>query len=87
MYEGEKTEETKTTDIVEKPKVVKKERLKSLDTFRGYVTTYIFVGIKNSFRICLTIMMFVNYGGGRYWFFDHAKWHGNFCKNIFFILR
>jgi len=60
-YEGEKTEESKATVTVEKPKAVKKERLKSLDTFRG---------------ICLTIMMFVNYGGGRYWFFDHAKWHG-----------
>ena len=34
-YEGEKTEESKATEIVEKPKVVKKERLKSLDTFRG----------------------------------------------------
>ena len=34
-YEGEKTEESKATVIVEKPEVVKKERLKSLDTFRG----------------------------------------------------
>lgn len=21
-------------------------------------------------------MLFVNYGGGHYWFFDHARWHG-----------
>ena len=21
-------------------------------------------------------MIFVNYGGGKYWFFDHSKWHG-----------
>jgi heparan-alpha-glucosaminide N-acetyltransferase len=21
-------------------------------------------------------MIFVNYGGGKYWFFDHSRWHG-----------
>uniref|UniRef100_W5KB49 Si:dkey-192p21.6 n=1 Tax=Astyanax mexicanus TaxID=7994 RepID=W5KB49_ASTMX len=36
-------------------------RLKSLDTFRGF---------------SLTIMVFVNYGGGGYWFFQHAPWNG-----------
>ena len=36
-------------------------RLQSLDTFRG---------------ICITIMIFVNYGGGQYWFFNHSPWHG-----------
>ena len=40
---------------------VKKERLVSLDTFRGG---------------CLVIMIFVNYGGGGYWFFSHSRWHG-----------
>ena len=40
---------------------IKKERLNSLDTFRG---------------ICIVIMMFVNYGGGGYWFLDHSIWHG-----------
>ncbi|CAG2189813.1 HGSNAT [Mytilus edulis] len=39
----------------------KKERLKSLDTFRG---------------LSLTIMCFVNYGGGGYWFFNHSDWNG-----------
>jgi len=39
----------------------KKERLKSLDTFRG---------------LAIVIMIFVNYGGGRYWFFRHSKWNG-----------
>lgn len=38
-----------------------KERFKSLDTFRG---------------LSLTLMIFVNYGGGGYWFFDHAPWNG-----------
>uniref|UniRef100_A0A8C5HYQ2 Heparan-alpha-glucosaminide N-acetyltransferase n=1 Tax=Gouania willdenowi TaxID=441366 RepID=A0A8C5HYQ2_GOUWI len=29
-------------------------------------------------RIALVIMVFVNYGGGRYWFFRHASWNGEF---------
>ena len=41
--------------------IVKKQRLRSLDTFRG---------------LCLVIMIFVNYGGGGYWFFSHSRWHG-----------
>ncbi|PWA32690.1 hypothetical protein CCH79_00012393, partial [Gambusia affinis] len=36
-------------------------RLRSLDTFRG---------------MSLVIMVFVNYGGGRYWFFRHSSWNG-----------
>jgi hypothetical protein len=39
----------------------KPERLQSLDTFRG---------------MSLCIMIFVNYGGGGYWFFEHAAWNG-----------
>nr|XP_015202918.1 PREDICTED: heparan-alpha-glucosaminide N-acetyltransferase-like [Lepisosteus oculatus] len=39
----------------------KSSRLRSLDTFRG---------------LSLTIMVFVNYGGGGYWFFEHAPWNG-----------
>ncbi|XP_069835379.1 heparan-alpha-glucosaminide N-acetyltransferase-like isoform X2 [Dendropsophus ebraccatus] len=39
----------------------KHRRLLSLDTFRGF---------------SLTIMVFVNYGGGGYWFFQHAPWNG-----------
>lgn len=26
--------------------------------------------------ISLVIMVFVNYGGGRYWFFRHESWNG-----------
>ena len=37
------------------------ERLRSLDTFRGG---------------CLIVMIFVNYGGGRYWFLSHSVWNG-----------
>ncbi|CAJ1066591.1 heparan-alpha-glucosaminide N-acetyltransferase isoform X1 [Xyrichtys novacula] len=39
----------------------KPRRLCSLDTFRGFA---------------LTVMVFVNYGGGGYWFFQHAPWNG-----------
>ncbi|XP_059215070.1 heparan-alpha-glucosaminide N-acetyltransferase [Centropristis striata] len=39
----------------------KSTRLRSLDTFRGF---------------SLTVMVFVNYGGGGYWFFQHAPWNG-----------
>lgn len=27
--------------------------------------------------ISLVIMVFVNYGGGRYWFFRHESWNGD----------
>ena len=40
----------------------KSERLSSLDTYRG---------------LALTLMMiFVNYGGGGYWFLEHSPWNG-----------
>ncbi|NXN18875.1 HGNAT acetyltransferase, partial [Indicator maculatus] len=38
-----------------------RQRLRSLDTFRG---------------LSLVIMVFVNYGGGKYWFFKHESWNG-----------
>lgn len=36
-------------------------RIHSLDTFRG---------------LTIALMIFVNYGGGKYWFFKHAAWNG-----------
>lgn len=47
----------------------KRERLKSLDTFRG---------------LSLMIMVFVNYGGGGYWFFDHPPWNGITVADLVF---
>lgn len=38
-----------------------KRRLKSIDIFRG---------------ISIVVMIFVNSGGGRYWWIDHAIWNG-----------
>ncbi|KAL3877245.1 hypothetical protein ACJMK2_034978 [Sinanodonta woodiana] len=47
----------------------KRERLKSLDTFRG---------------ISIVIMIFVNYGGGQYWFFNHSPWNGLTVADLVF---
>ncbi|CAG0885071.1 unnamed protein product [Cyprideis torosa] len=47
----------------------KKQRLKSLDTFRG---------------ISIVIMIFVNDGGAQYWFFKHAHWNGIYVADLVF---
>ena len=52
-----------TAQLVENAEVVARQsrRVRSLDAFRG---------------LSITIMIFVNYGGGGYWFFAHARWNG-----------
>ncbi|KAG8593749.1 hypothetical protein GDO81_000938 [Engystomops pustulosus] len=45
------------------------QRLRSLDTFRG---------------LSLIIMVFVNYGGGGYWFFKHRSWNGLTIADLVF---
>ncbi|KAM4709548.1 heparan-alpha-glucosaminide N-acetyltransferase [Discoglossus pictus] len=45
------------------------QRLRSLDTFRG---------------LALMIMVFVNYGGGGYWFFKHQSWNGLTVADLVF---
>ena len=37
-------------------------------------------------RIALTIMIFVNYGGGGYYFFKHARWNGEYLVCLFACL-
>lgn len=54
----------------ETKKPKKSKRLVSLDTFRGFA---------------LTLMIFVNYGGGGYWFFEHAAWNGLTLAGKFFF--
>lgn len=44
-------------------------RLRSLDAFRG---------------LSLIIMIFVNYGGGGYWFLNHSKWNGLTIADLVF---
>jgi predicted acyltransferase len=35
-------------------------------------------------RMSLVIMIFVNYGGGGYWFFDHSVWNGLTVADLVF---
>ncbi|XP_075217163.1 heparan-alpha-glucosaminide N-acetyltransferase-like [Lycorma delicatula] len=44
-------------------------RINSLDTFRG---------------ITIALMVFVNYGGGKYWFFKHSTWNGLTVADVIF---
>lgn len=46
-----------------------KGRVKSLDVFRG---------------LSIAIMIFVNYGGGQYWFFKHSPWNGLTVADLVF---
>ncbi|KAM9857368.1 heparan-alpha-glucosaminide N-acetyltransferase [Aulostomus maculatus] len=57
------------TDNILPPPPSPSKRLRSLDTFRG---------------IALVIMVFVNYGGGRYWFFRHESWNGLTVADLVF---
>uniref|UniRef100_A0A672I284 Heparan-alpha-glucosaminide N-acetyltransferase catalytic domain-containing protein n=1 Tax=Salarias fasciatus TaxID=181472 RepID=A0A672I284_SALFA len=57
------------TDNILPPPPSTSKRLRSLDTFRG---------------ISLVIMVFVNYGGGRYWFFRHESWNGLTVADLVF---
>ena len=45
------------------------ERLMSLDTMRG---------------LSLSLMIFVNYGGGGYWWLDHSSWNGLTVADLLF---
>lgn len=57
------------TSSVSPGEFAKKKRLQSLDTFRG---------------MSLVIMIFVNYGGGGYWFFNHSRWNGLTVADLVF---
>ena len=46
-----------------------KNRIRSIDAFRG---------------LSITIMIFVNYGGGGYYFFDHSTWNGLTVADLVF---
>lgn len=46
-----------------------KKRLKSLDIFRG---------------IAIVLMIFVNSGGGHYWWIEHATWNGLHFADLVF---
>ncbi|XP_065652331.1 heparan-alpha-glucosaminide N-acetyltransferase isoform X4 [Hydra vulgaris] len=50
-------------------KPIKRNRVKSIDTFRG---------------ISIAVMIFVNYGGGGYYFFSHSSWNGLTVADLLF---
>ncbi|CAN7937080.1 unnamed protein product [Ixodes hexagonus] len=56
--------------ITEQPSLTPaKKRLRALDAFRG---------------LSLVVMVFVNYGGGKYWFFHHSPWNGLTVADLVF---
>ncbi|ENN79718.1 hypothetical protein HUJ04_003877 [Dendroctonus ponderosae] len=57
--------------VIERPPSIKKHphRIKSLDVFRG---------------LCIILMIFINYGGGHYWFFQHSPWNGITLADLVF---
>jgi len=60
-----------TEQLLENAEVAAKKarRVKSLDAFRG---------------LAITIMIFVNYGGGSYYFFNHSPWNGLTVADLVF---
>lgn len=57
--------------VIERPPSAKKHphRIKSIDVFRG---------------LCIMLMIFINYGGGKYWFFQHSVWNGLTIADLVF---
>ena len=65
-------EKENTIPLVQAERSEKQEgkvRLRSLDTFRG---------------LAIMIMIFVNDGGGGYWFMEHATWNGLYVADLVF---
>lgn len=58
-----------SSTIDDKKQKPTQHRLRSLDTVRG---------------ISIVVMIFVNYGGGRYWYFEHAHWNGLTVADLVF---
>uniref|UniRef100_A0A8C3XW89 Heparan-alpha-glucosaminide N-acetyltransferase catalytic domain-containing protein n=1 Tax=Chelydra serpentina TaxID=8475 RepID=A0A8C3XW89_CHESE len=58
-----------SSDVPATAWTISQRRLRSLDTFRG---------------LALIIMVFVNYGGGKYWFFRHQSWNGLTLADLVF---
>ncbi|GIX66706.1 heparan-alpha-glucosaminide N-acetyltransferase [Caerostris extrusa] len=60
-----------STTIDDKKQKPTQQRLRSLDTVRG---------------ITIVLMIFVNYGGGKYTYFHHAHWNGLTVADVVFPL-
>lgn len=57
------------SELVPAIQQLQQTRVNSLDAFRG---------------ITIALMIFVNYGGGKYWFFQHSPWNGLTAADIVF---
>ncbi|KAL3284535.1 hypothetical protein HHI36_018693 [Cryptolaemus montrouzieri] len=69
--ENDLGESSGTPLVIPKPPTIWKHpnRIKSIDVFRG---------------LCIIVMIFVNYGGGQYWFFKHSIWNGLTLADLVF---
>ena len=63
------TKNEKDAEAQESSSSSAKKRVKSLDTFRG---------------ISIALMIFVNDGGGGYFFMEHATWNGLYVAHLVF---
>lgn len=68
-YVNRQRQQDNEVDEVELESVQAKKRLKSLDTFRG---------------IAIVLMIFVNSGGGGYFWIEHATWDGLHVADVVF---
>ena len=77
MEAGDETVHSSNEETDRKPtqsgsgsgQVTPKKRLQSLDTFRG---------------IAIMLMIFVNSGGGHFWWIEHATWNGLHVADLVF---
>ena len=73
VYERCSPTKKRTSLVIQQDKDVRSSlvrvRFASLDTFRG---------------VTITLMIFVNFSGGGYWFFRHSKWNGLTVADLVF---
>merc|ERR1712106_244607 len=69
LLEDEEAQDTAQLLETAEAAAKKARRVKSLDAFRG---------------LAITIMIFVNYGGGSYYFFSHSPWNGLTVADLVF---
>lgn len=69
LLEDEEAQDTAQLLDTAEAAAKKARRVKSLDAFRG---------------LAITIMIFVNYGGGSYYFFNHSPWNGLTVADLVF---
>jgi len=69
VEDNDSSDKKEENEVKQNENKEKRERLKSIDTFRG---------------LCLILMIFVNFRGGNYWFFRHSKWNGLTVADLVF---